>query len=871
MRNGMPGMTETTSAAAGGGLDAPAVAVVIPVFKHSVLAAEAICSAIEQVFSLRHVIVVVNDGCPFGETDTHIKAIRAAHPETIHYVVQPNRGLSAARNTGVDYSLATYPTIRAIYFLDADNCLRPRSIESAYALLMQRPEADWVYPNIDMFGLQRNFDYSGPYSLLKHLFYNICEAGSLVHRRVFDAGMRFDESMRHGYEDWEFWLAAAAGGFHGVHHPHFGLLYRNRAESMLSQSKREDDAIRGHVRRKHAELFKPDALQALQDAEAPGHAVICLDTNEVMLGLDGVRPVLPRPAFDCLLWRNIVIPELQHIPPFLLFTTKLAYDELSRAGVMRWVGYDCEIMLDTHAVACLAIERASRSYFSVRPGGETRHCSVLAIKRDVLVEAIMDRESGWIEQLLSSGSNINASVKTLVLPQQAGAAAETAGFGFLYCVMRWRESAFREAARYQWIWRERSVPPTHHLFKEVRWLAGGAVAYPRPREGHRHVGFVLTIGGFGGAERVAFNVAGQFVRAGWTAHLFMLGGDRVELPEEFSDTFATVNFLHEAAFGGLDSRSLYQGTALPTVGQVPGGVSRIEAALGWLDVVINNHCCDLNAAVAGLRRLGVVTATYQHLLDHTPYGRGVGHPIMALAYEHAYDLIICVSRQLRAWLHAAGVPDDKLVVAANAPGYPISSAVRDQIAGRRGQSPGDRLHVLYLGRLDRQKGIGNIAAVITETRRLGLAVDWRVVGSVTIDPSSVPDCVASLLEPPVYQAEELTALFSWADVMVLLSCYEGVPLSILEAQRLGVVVIATDVGAVPEAIRSGVNGFLVRPDRPVDDTVEILRLLIETPGTRAAIALASVTVPDWSDTCTELLQRAERLRAAREREVATQS
>ncbi len=50
--------------------------------------------------------------------------------------------------------------------------------------------------------------------------------------------MRFDETMREGFEDWDFWLQAIAAGFVGRHLPRAGFQYRKRMESMLAESER---------------------------------------------------------------------------------------------------------------------------------------------------------------------------------------------------------------------------------------------------------------------------------------------------------------------------------------------------------------------------------------------------------------------------------------------------------------------------------------------------------------------------------------------------------------------------------------------------------------------------------------------------------
>ena len=92
-----------------------------------------------------------------------------------------------------------------------------------------------------------------------------------------------------------------------------------------------------------------------------------------------------------------------------------------------------------------------------------------------------------------------------------------------------------------------------------------------------------------------------------------------------------------------------------------------------------------------------------------------------------------------------------------------------------------------------------------EIRRLGLEQSVVLVG----DRSDVADMLAQ------------------ADVFVLSSTSEGLPLSILEAMAAALPVVASSVGGVPEAVEDGETGLLVPPRDPVRLAAALERLLVD--------------------------------------------
>ncbi len=82
--------------------------------------------------------------------------------------------------------------------------------------------------------------------------------------------------------------------------------------------------------------------------------------------------------------------------------------------------------------------------------------------------------------------------------------------------------------------------------------------------------------------------------------------------------------------------------------------------------------------------------------------------------------------------------------------------------------------------------------------------------------------------------DDVLRLMAGADLFVLSSHYEGLPVTLMEATTMGLAIVATAVGGVPEAIIDGESGLLVPAGDPAALEKAIARLAGD-PGYRAEL------------------------------------
>ena len=201
----------------------PRVSVLMPCFNHGAFISEAIDSVLAQTFQ-DFEIVVVDD----GSTDPATRRILStlATPKTT-VLTTMNQGLPSARNYAARHASGAF-----FCALDADDKLAPTWFEKAVRLLEQRSDVMFVSHWLETFGEEHWTWKPERCDLPSLLARNTVNGAALVRREAFEAVGGYDETMRDGCEDWDFWLRLVERGFGGTIIPEVLFSYRRRADSM---------------------------------------------------------------------------------------------------------------------------------------------------------------------------------------------------------------------------------------------------------------------------------------------------------------------------------------------------------------------------------------------------------------------------------------------------------------------------------------------------------------------------------------------------------------------------------------------------------------------------------------------------------------
>lgn len=233
------------------------VSIIVPCYNQAQFLDESLNSVLSQTYT-NWECIIVNDGSP-DKTDEVAKKW-CQKDERFKYLYKENGGLCSARNAGIKISKGEY-----ILPLDSDDVIHKSFLErlvpelkndetlaivSCYSKFFDKTLDNIVHelkPQGD------NYRYL--------LYVNQLIATSLYRKICWEQVGGYDENMKKGFEDWEFWIAITKQGWDYKIVEEFLFYYRKSKKSMLV------DTINNHFEDNKEYIFKKHKEVYIKDFE----------------------------------------------------------------------------------------------------------------------------------------------------------------------------------------------------------------------------------------------------------------------------------------------------------------------------------------------------------------------------------------------------------------------------------------------------------------------------------------------------------------------------------------------------------------------------------------------------------------------------
>lgn len=156
----------------------------------------------------------------------------------------------------------------------------------------------------------------------------------------------------------------------------------------------------------------------------------------------------------------------------------------------------------------------------------------------------------------------------------------------------------------------------------------------------------------------------------------------------------------------------------------------------------------------------------------------------------------------------------------------------------------EALSVVFIGRGAPQKRVHIIAAIAKKMEALHTNVHFSFIGDVEriFNKAEYPFCT---FYGNINDKIKMEEIYKNADVLLLTSAYEGLPIAVMEMMAYGKVVVSTAVGGIADYITNGENGFLLENNRDenkiIEEGISVLhnlandRALVEQVGNKSRI------------------------------------
>lgn len=224
------------------------ISIIIPCYNDAEFIEQAVLSALNQTYLYKEVIVI-DDG---SNEETKI-VLKKLEPKITKLVTQENKGQSTARNVGIRKAKGEY-----ILVLDSDDFFELSFCEKAVKLFEGNDTVKIVTCQANLI-----FDKAKSYvltpsggTITNFLLFNSALGTSMYRKKDWEFCGGYDQSMRQGFEDWEFFIRILKndGVALVIQEPLYN--YRIRDDSTTSVANKIKYELLNYIYTKHKDLYK---------------------------------------------------------------------------------------------------------------------------------------------------------------------------------------------------------------------------------------------------------------------------------------------------------------------------------------------------------------------------------------------------------------------------------------------------------------------------------------------------------------------------------------------------------------------------------------------------------------------------------------
>lgn len=243
------------------------VSIIIPCYNDAQYIEQSVQSALDQIYPYKE-IIVVDDG-----SNVETKAVlQKLEPQITKLITQEqeNQGQSSARNFGINQAKGEY-----ILVLDSDDFFEPTFAKKAINVFEKDSSVKIVTSYVTRLIENKKKDVFKPTGGMINNFLKCnCATGSAIFRK-FDWQKLggYDEKMKTGFEDWEFYIRMLIDGGYAFVIPEPLFNYRIKENSTTTRANKNKTTLLQYIYFKHKELY-------LENFELLVNHLLCLLERE---------------------------------------------------------------------------------------------------------------------------------------------------------------------------------------------------------------------------------------------------------------------------------------------------------------------------------------------------------------------------------------------------------------------------------------------------------------------------------------------------------------------------------------------------------------------------------------------------------------